>query len=139
MARYFDISAAQEFTSNMDELRALLHTFEGSLREQVTYFQALREHLGRAPLQTKHNRLGTRDCSGIYAKLIEPLRPEILEHLHQMLGFLPLFSNEEVVERIKSIKKLIFNNSFDDLHEPFDRIQGILECLQSELSEWSAQ
>ena len=127
MNEFLDLSQAKQFASNDLELFELAQTFEISLQLEVDFFKNTPQ---------KRDSLGEGKFESLWIN--SDLIKSVELHFHQIMGFLPLFAGYATLNELKSLSKLIINNSSVEFYDSCGRIQEILEGLQSELSNWKA-
>ena len=123
MYHYLDISNATVFASTETELIHLANEYAISLARDCDFFQGIHTALITAPLS-----LESTDSLD-----------NLSRHLHQIIGYLPIFCAIEYVNKAKLLVKLIQNSSSSEFSESMLRLKEILEGLQSELKNWLEQ
>ncbi len=125
MSVFLDITRANQYAATKTDLIALVDTFAHSLEGEIEFF--------------KHVLTPTEESECVqphYRPLSTELLHRIDQHFHQLIGFLPIFTNQTTLDELKRLIKLVINDSSGDFGTAYTRLQEILEGLQCELRDW---
>ena len=127
MSVFLDITRANQYAATKTDLIALVDTFARSLDGEIEFF--------------KHVLTPTEESECVQPQY-RPLSTELLhridQHFHQLIGFLPIFTNQTSLDELKRLIKLVINDSSGDFGTAYTRLQEILEGLQCKLSKSKA-
>ena len=125
MRVFLDITRANQYASTKTDLIALVDTFELSLEGEIEFFKhAFTTIDGSEPVQPHFRSLSTES------------QQMLDQHCHQLIGFLPIFTNLTSLDELKRLIKVVKNYSSGDFGPAYTRLQEILEGLQCELRDW---
>jgi alpha-glucuronidase len=119
MNKYLDCSNATGYATTKKELIDLATVFEENLLKEHNFFVKIRS-------QSYFDQELSSKIS----------RQEIKQHLHQLIGFLPIFCAKEALNEVIILADLVQNSSSSEFRFPVSRLKEILEGLQSELKVW---
>ena len=119
MNKYLDCSNATGYATTKKELIDLATVFEENLLKEHNFFVKIRS-------QSYFDQELSSKIS----------RQEIKQHLHQLIGFLPIFCAKEALNEVIILADLVQNSSSSEFRFPVSRLKEILEGLQSVLKVW---
>ncbi len=119
MNKYLDCSNATGYATTKKVLIDLATVFEENLLKEHNFFVKIRS-------QSYFDQELSSKIS----------RQEIKQHLHQLIGFLPIFCAKEALNEVIILADLVQNSSSSEFRFPVSRLKEILEGLQSELKVW---
>ena len=120
MNKYLDCSNATVYAASNEEFMGLAKVFGESLLRECEFFAKISTHA-----QPDH------------AFLSDISIQEFKQHLHQLLGFLPIFCAKDPLNEVIIFTELVKNSSSTDFPFPLSRLKEILEGLQGELKMWA--
>ena len=150
---FLDLTSAKHYASSEVELMSLALTFEISLGDEVEFFKSTLNSLSGDDAGSQSssevgspksslNKGNLKKSSLKKSFLNSEVLKEIKVHFHQLIGFLPLFTAPRTLDEIKTLIKLVINDSStgtpESFYESWARLQEILEGLQNELQDWKA-